>query len=87
MMDPLRSVENLAVRARLDSAPSIQVRNEVLARISKPSPFSRLFPLSVFSAAAAIAASVVLAAGVYYWFAGSDPMAELVVPLQMVSIW
>jgi len=87
MMDPMKIIENLGVRARLDSAPSIQVRNEVLNRISAQSKFSRLLPLSVFSGATAIAASMVLAAGIYYWFAGSDPMEELVVPLQMVSIW
>ena len=85
-MDPLGSIQKLAERARLDEAPTMDVSAAVLARIA-PRRVPRVLPLSLFAAASAAAAMIVMAIGLYYWLGEPDPMTEYLAPLQMVSLW
>ena len=83
-MDPLDAIEKLASQARREGAPSVQVAGAVLTRI-RAAHRPRLLALSIFSAATAVAASLILAAGIYYWLAGGDPMDELLPTLQVLG--
>jgi len=84
-MDPLDAIKELALRARRETAPSVHVSGAVLARI-RAAQEPRLLPLSIFSAATAVAASMILAAGIYYWLAGGDPIDELLPTFQVLGL-
>ncbi|KPJ60983.1 MAG: hypothetical protein AMS15_06175 [Planctomycetes bacterium DG_23] len=84
-MDTLKGLEELARQARMEEAPATNVSSRVLIRIMERRP-SPILPLSLFAAASAAAAALVLFFGLSSWLSLSDPMRELFAPLEMVVL-
>jgi len=85
-MDELEAIEALARQARLEEPSVGSVRSRVMSHLRPPRTV-RVGPLSLFAAASALAASIVLAVGMWLWLTGSDPMAELCAPVQVGLLW
>ena len=81
-MEPLDAIESLARRARLEAAPATDVDAARLIRAVRVEPM-RLVPLAWTAAAAAIAASVVLAMALRANVATADPVSSLFTPTQL----
>ena len=84
-MDELDAFERLAEMARAEQPPVGGLADRVMVRIAA-SRRARLRALSFFAAGAAAAAAVMLIAALAL-ANGGDPMAELWVPLEVVSLW
>jgi hypothetical protein len=84
-MDTLKGFDELARQARMEEAPATNVSSQVLIRIMERRS-SPLLPLSLFTAAAAAVAVIVLSFGLSSWFPLSDPLSALFAPLEMVLL-
>ena len=82
----MKLIDRLAALARAETAPAVEVRDRVLGRLILP-PSSQVAVFSIFSAASAVAASVVLALGIYMYLSGGNAMDELVISWQGTGIW
>ncbi len=94
-MDELKAIEKLVERAKLEPADVPSVADGILERMHH-SPPRRITPLSVLAAASAVAATIVLAMGLYFWMASPgpltemaapDPLTELYTPVQVGGLW
>jgi len=85
-MDPLEALERLADQARKEAVPDFDVSARVLASVGD-GPARRVLPLSLFAAVSAVAASIILAVGIYSLLAEPDPLALLAAPLQGTVLW
>ena len=85
-MDELKAIEKLVARAQLERPAVENAADGILARMHH-SPPARVTPLSVLAVASAVAATVALALGVYFWMASPDPLTELYAPVQVGSLW
>ena len=85
-MDELKALEELARQARKEEPPVRGVTARVLAEIRSRRRF-RVRPLSVFAAASAVAASVLLAVAVHYWTSAPDPLTELCASFEVTELW
>ena len=85
-MDELKAIEKLVERAKLEPADVPSVADGILARMHH-SPPRRITPLSVLAVASAVAATIALAMGVYFWMASPDPLTELYTPVQVGGLW
>jgi len=84
-MDTLEAIERLADLARRDVPPDLEVRDMVLVRIEYERRARRL--RRVLGAVSALAASIVLVAGVWYWSQPVDPLATLYELPEVSSLW
>ena len=85
-MDELEAIERLALKAREERPPVAGVGAGIMARVRAPRTVG-IVPLSLFAVVSAIAASVALAVGMYFYFKASDPMTQLFAPLEVGSLW
>jgi len=85
-MDELEAIEQLVTRARCEAPQVGSISGQIAARIRQTAP-SRVIPLSVFAAVSAVAATIALALGAYFWLTASDPLTELYAPLQVGRLW
>ena len=85
-MDELKAIEKLVERAMLEPAAAESIADGILARMHH-SPPRRITPLSVLAVASAVAATIALALGVYFWMASPDPLTELYTPVQVGGLW
>ncbi|MCP4379033.1 MAG: hypothetical protein GY794_23025 [bacterium] len=85
-MDELKAIENLVARAQQESPAVNSIADGILSRLHHSAP-PRIIPLSVFAAVSAVAASIALAIGAYFWMATPDPLTELYAPLQVGLLW
>ena len=70
--DPLKSLDDLAVRARREAAPEVDVSRAVIARLDRPQP-SPIRPPAIFALASAVAAVVTAISGISLYNAMNDP--------------
>ncbi|MFW6157729.1 MAG: hypothetical protein ACOC8E_00055 [Planctomycetota bacterium] len=84
-MDELTAIEKLAHAARREEPPVDSVADRVILRLAAPGR-ARVRALSFFAAGSAIAAAVILVAGLTL-ANGADPMAELWAPFEVISLW
>jgi nitrate/nitrite-specific signal transduction histidine kinase len=82
-------IDELAARADQESIPFVSVADEVIDRIdSVRRKRRRIIPLSMFAAASAVAAAVILVIGLYFTTQEAvDPMLQLVAPVEDVQLW
>ena len=85
-MDELRAIEKLVARARREPPAVNSVSDGILTRMRHSSP-SRIAGLSVFAVVSAVAATIAMAIGAYFWLASPDPLTELYAPLQVGLLW
>ncbi len=85
-MDELKAIEKLVERAKLEPVDVPSVADGILERMHH-SPPRRITPLSVLAVASAVAATIVLAMGLYFWMAAPDPLTELYAPVQVGGLW
>lgn len=85
-MDELEAIERLALKARQETPAVLGVGARVMARVRAPRRVG-IVPLSLFAVVSAVAASVALAVGMYFYFKASDPMTQLFAPLEVGSLW
>ena len=85
-MDELEAIEKLIARARLETPAVNSISEGILTRMHH-SPPPRIVPLSVFAVVSAVAATIAMAIGAYYWLASPDPLTELYAPLQVGLLW
>ena len=85
-MDALKAIEKLAAAARQEEPPVGPVRTAVMARIARARR-RWIWPLSLFAAASAAAALVILAVGLSTGPNGADPLAELSMPFEVTTLW
>jgi hypothetical protein len=85
-MDELKAIEKLVARAQQESPAVNSIADGILSRVHH-SPPPRIIPLSVFAAVSAVAATIALAIGAYFWMATPDPLTELYAPLQVGLLW
>jgi len=85
-MDELKAIEKLVERARCERPAVDSIADGILARMHH-SPPRRITPLSVLAVASAVAATIALALGAYFWMASPDPLTELYTPVQVGSLW
>ncbi len=84
-MDTLEAMDRLAELARMETPREVEVRDSVLGRIEYERRVRRLRrKLGVVSA---LAASVVLAVGIWYWSQPADPLATLYELPEVSSLW
>ena len=87
-MNPLETIDQLAARARGETVSIDSVADKVILRIcGARRPYRRIIPLSMFAAASAVAAAVILAVGVHFWNQDPDPLWGMIAPLQEVPLW
>ena len=84
-MDTLKAIEALAGHARQEKPPATDVSAHVLARI-RDREASSVLPLTLFAAASAVAAAVIVFLAVSAWAASADSLVALFDPLQMVTL-
>lgn len=84
-MDELTAIEKLAGAARREEPAVGSVADRVMLRLAAPGR-ARMRALSVFAAGSAIAAAVMLVAGLTL-ANGGDPMTELWAPFEVISLW
>ena len=84
-MDRINGLEKLARLARKDKPPTTDVSARVLVRIMEHRP-APVLPLSLFAAASAVAAAVVLLLAISGWISPADPMPELFSPLEVLVL-
>ena len=85
-MDELKAIEKLVARAQRETPAVNSIADGILTRMHH-SPPPRIIPLSVFAAASAIAATIALAIGAYFWTSTPDPFTELYAPIQAGLLW
>jgi len=85
-MDELEAIEKLVARARQETPAVNSIADGILTRMCH-SPPPRIVGLSVFAVASAVAATIVMAIGAYFWLASPDPLTELYAPLQVGLLW
>ncbi len=85
-MDTLNSIDSLAQRAREEAPPNVDVSARVLMAIRARQASSRILPLSIVAAVSAVAAAVIVVVAVTALTGAADPMMELFVPLESVTI-
>lgn len=85
-MDELEAIEKLVSRARRETPFVNSIADGILTRMHH-SPPPRIVPLSVFAAVSAVAATIAMAVGAYFWLASPDPLNELYAPLQVGLLW
>jgi len=87
-MDALDPLARLARKAREEQTPVFDVAEKVRLRIGieRPVPMT-LIPLGVFGGLAALAASVTMALAIQLWSYMSNPVMELLTPLQEIRLW
>ncbi len=84
-MNEMETFERLAVAARREPSPPIDVANRVLAAIAPPRPGRTVdLPLAIFSGLSLAAALVALAVAIQAWSVLSDPLAGFLGPLTVV---
>ncbi len=84
-MDTLEAMEHLAELARRQTPPDIEVRDWVLGRIEYERRLRRL--RRKLGAISALAASILLTVGVWYWSRPIDPLAALYELPEVSSLW
>ncbi len=87
-MDTLEILARLARKAREEQTPVFGVADAVRLRIqaTRPQPVT-LIPLELFGGLSAIAASVIVALAIQLWSYMSNPVMELLTPLQEIRLW
>ncbi|MBL7221612.1 MAG: hypothetical protein ISS69_15990 [Phycisphaerae bacterium] len=85
-MDELEAIEKLVARARRETPAVNSIADGILARMHH-SPPPRIAGLSVFAVVSAVAATIAMAIGAYFWMASPDPLTELYAPLQVGLLW
>ncbi len=85
-MDTLEFIKKLALIARQDSGPEVDVSGRVLWQIRSARTL-KVAPLTFFAAASAIAACLVLFFTIHSWIYMSDPIMEFFTPLQETLLW
>jgi hypothetical protein len=85
-MDELEAIEKLIVRARRETPAVNSISEGIFARM-RHSPPPRVAGLSAFAVVSAVAATIALAIGAYFWMASPDPLTELYAPLQVGLLW
>ena len=85
-MDELEAIEKLVARARQETPAVNSLADGILARMHH-SPPPRIAELSVFAIASAVAATIAMAIGAYFWMASPNPLTELYAPLQVGLLW
>ena len=85
-MDELKAIEKLIGRARREVPAVNNISDGILTRMHHSSP-SRIAGLSVFAVVSAVAATIAMAIGAYFWMASPDPLTELYAPLQVGLLW
>ena len=85
-MNELEAIEKLVARARQETPAVDPIADGILARMHH-SPPPRIIPLSVFAVVSAVAATIAMAIGAYFWLASPDPLTELYAPLQVGLLW
>ena len=85
-MDELEAIEKLVARAKRETPAVHSIADGILTRMHH-SPPPRIAGLSVFAAISAVAATIAMAVGAYFWMASPDPLTELYAPLQVGLLW
>jgi len=85
-MDELRAIEKLAEAARKEQPPVGPVGTAVMARITAARR-ARLRTLSLFAAASAVAASLVLIFGLLLGNGSADPLTQLCLSFEVTTLW
>ena len=87
-MDALEPLDRLARRARQEQTPVFNVADKVRLRIwAEQSPSVTLIPMGVFGGLAALAASITVVLAIELWSYMSNPVMELLTPLQEIQLW
>ncbi|MBT3200265.1 MAG: hypothetical protein HN350_10135 [Phycisphaerales bacterium] len=85
-MDEINAIEKLVERAKQDTPDVRSVADGILSRMHHAPPV-RITPLSVLAVASAVAATIALALGTYFWMASPDPLTDLYAPVQVGLLW
>jgi hypothetical protein len=87
-MDALEPLDRLARRARQEQTPVFDVANKVrlLIRAERPQAVT-LIPMGIFGGLAALAASITVVLAIQLWSYMSNPVMELLTPLQEIRLW
>ena len=85
-MDTLKKLERLFEQACRSPVPVFRVSDRVFNELTAYEP-PRLIPLSIFAGVSAAAAVLVFMLAVNAWSYLSNPIMELVEPLQETPLW
>jgi hypothetical protein len=85
-METLELIKKLALIARQDCGPAVDVSGKVMQRIRSARTI-KMTPLRYFAGASAAAASFVLFFTIQSWMYMSDPIMEFFTPLQETLLW
>ncbi len=87
-MDALEPLDRLARRARQEQTPVFNVADKVRLRIrAERSQSVTLIPMGIFGGLAALAASITVVLAIQLWSYMSNPVMELLTPLQEIQLW
>jgi hypothetical protein len=87
-MDALKFIEKLAEKARKEASPISDVSQMVMLEIDAlQRDKTGLLPLELFAGITAIAASIVTFFSIQAWQYIVNPLMQLFVPYQGVSLW
>ena len=87
-MDALEPLDRLARRARQEQTPVFDIADKVRLRIRAERPQAvTLIPMGIVGGLAALAASVTVAFALQLWSYMSNPVMELLTPLQEIRLW
>jgi hypothetical protein len=95
-MDALEPLDRLARRARQEQTPVFDVADKVRLRIRAEGLVAErsdglqsvtLIPMGVFGGLAALAASITVVLAIELWSYMSNPVMELLTPLQEIQLW
>jgi hypothetical protein len=85
-MDTLKFIENLFFESRNENGPDVDVSEKVLWRLRSVREL-RVAPFTLFAAASAVAASLVLFFAIHSWNYMNNPIMEFFVPVQEGWLW
>jgi hypothetical protein len=87
-MDALEPLDRLARRARQEQTPVFDVADRVRFLIrAERSQAVTLIPMGIFGGLAALAASITVVLAIQLWTYMSNPVMELLTPLQEIRLW
>ena len=87
-MDTMKIIEKLAHIANREETPTLDVSNTVMFQISALRQETVSFwPVEFFAGISAVAASVVAFFSIQAWRYITDPLVQLLAPLQEVPLW
>ena len=87
-MDALEPLDRLARRARQEQTPVFDVADKVRLLIrAEQAPSVTLIPMGVFGGLAALAGSITVVLAIQLWSYMSNPVMELLTPLQEIQLW